>query len=110
MATVAQRLARRLVAGANAVLCFELTDGGELVTDLAGASGTARLGDAELPVVLDAAAASATLTLTPTQTRALEPAPGEPFGQVAITVRVTTAAGLICFFGPAEVQIWASAL
>ena len=120
MAAVGQRLGRRLTAGANAVLCFELTDGGALVTDLAGASGTARIrrsttpsDDAELtalPVELDAESATASLALNSDQTLALAPLAGASVGAIAIVIKVITHDGLIHFHGPADVELWASAL
>ena len=119
MAAVGQRLSRRLTAGAGGLLDFELVDAGELVTDLTGAAGTADIRrsttpplDAELsglPVVLDAAPATATLALTAAQTTALAPLAGARVGEISITVKVVTLAGLIHFHGPGERELWEAA-
>ena len=116
-APVGQRLARRLTAGAAAKLDFELYDEeGAPACDLEGATATAMIrrvtappADAEAPMVavdLDADEASATVRLTAAQTRALEPAPGESYGKIEITVKVMTADDLIHFFGPARLELW----
>ena len=86
MAAVGQRIERRLNAGADGLLEFELYDGAALACDLEGATATAMIrrivtapADAELPtlpVSLDADEASARVALSGTQTLALAPAPG----------------------------------